>query len=82
LHLLLIFSTGLDEIPPLGFHPKPSLKFAHVDGETLEEGDPRIGFPIANTCSNVLHLPVLNSYNEFKANMLAAISIVQTFVAE
>lgn len=77
---MLRFATGLDQPPPLGFEPSPSLVFAHTD--SMPEGDPRIGFPIANTCANILHLPVLEAYNVFKQNMMAAIVFATTFSSE
>ncbi len=77
LKLLLCFATGLDEVPPLGITPQPTLKFSHKD--SFDCGDPRIGYPLANTCGNVLHIPVLDDYDDFKANFVAAIVNVQTF---
>lgn len=73
----MIFATGMDEIPPLGITPAPSIAFGHP--EEMEPGDPRIGFPIANTCGNILRLPILDEYASFEANMLAAIINVKTF---
>ena len=43
---VLIFATGSDEIPPTGFEPRPRIEF-------LYNTKPR-----ANTCGNVLHLPL------------------------
>ncbi len=74
---MLVFATGMDELPPLGITPAPSIAFEHP--EDMEPSDPRIGFPIANTCGNILRLPILNEYGSFEANMLAAIINVKTF---
>ncbi|XP_048837376.1 uncharacterized protein LOC125711944 isoform X11 [Brienomyrus brachyistius] len=59
---VLIFATGLRRIPAMGFVTQPELAFLHP-----EDGLAR--FPKANTCSLVLHLPVGQSYTEFKNNM-------------
>ncbi|XP_070577462.1 G2/M phase-specific E3 ubiquitin-protein ligase-like isoform X3 [Ptychodera flava] len=59
---ILIFATGLDNIPPLGFSPSPTLEFVR------DEGCGRI-LPSANTCGNVLRIPVVKSYELFKENM-------------
>lgn len=75
---LLIFITGLDVIPPLGFHPQPALKFGHDD---IDDMDPRKEFPISNTCINSLSIPIVSSYERFKSNMNAAIDMSTTFSA-
>ena len=49
LSTILIFATGADKVPPLGFHPKPMIQFWH---------DVR---PRSNTCGNVLFLPLYPS---------------------
>ncbi|XP_028657992.2 G2/M phase-specific E3 ubiquitin-protein ligase-like [Erpetoichthys calabaricus] len=56
---LLIFITGSDKIPPLGFCPTPCLEFLH-DGSR---------FPLANTCDNVIRIPFKQSFSEFKSDM-------------
>ena len=43
---ILIFATGSNEIPPLGFRPKPQIYF-------WDEARPR-----SNTCANILYLPL------------------------
>ena len=43
---ILAFATGATTKPPVGFSPKPSIRF--VDDT----------FPKGNTCSNELYLPV------------------------
>ena len=59
---ILQFSTGATSIPPLGsFQPVPSLEFLHHNGSK---------FPKANTCANILQLPVVHgSYEEFSQSM-------------
>ncbi|XP_074656802.1 G2/M phase-specific E3 ubiquitin-protein ligase-like [Tubulanus polymorphus] len=70
------FITGLEEIPVLGFSPKLTLQFRHRG----DIGDCTKDFPIANTCGNVLSVPVHNSYELFKFYMDAAIkNASQTF---
>lgn len=57
---ILIFATGCDDEPPLGFDVPPSIKFLHSDGK----------YPEASTCSLELSLPTIHStYHEFKSNM-------------
>uniref|UniRef100_A0A8C4THI9 HECT domain-containing protein n=1 Tax=Erpetoichthys calabaricus TaxID=27687 RepID=A0A8C4THI9_ERPCA len=56
---LLIFITGSDKIPPLGFCPTPCLEFLHDDSR----------FPLANTCDNVIRIPLKQSFSEFKSDM-------------
>ncbi|XP_070547148.1 G2/M phase-specific E3 ubiquitin-protein ligase-like isoform X1 [Ptychodera flava] len=59
---IVIFATGLDNIPPLGFSPCPTLAFQRAEGcdRTL---------PVANKCGNVLRIPVVRSYELFKECM-------------
>ena len=54
----------------LGFSPTPVLHFGHPDQIALD--DHRRGYPIVNTCGNVLRLPVVSSYDVFKTNMINA----------
>ncbi|XP_041662997.1 G2/M phase-specific E3 ubiquitin-protein ligase [Cheilinus undulatus] len=55
---LLMFATGLRSLPSAGMTPHPSLSF-------LEESI----YPMANTCSNTIKLPLLPAYDLFKKNM-------------
>ncbi|OWF45467.1 G2/M phase-specific E3 ubiquitin-protein ligase [Mizuhopecten yessoensis] len=64
---LLVFATGADVVPPLGFQPEPSLEFA----EGL--------YPLANTCAMVLRLPTIDNYQNFKANMIFGIANAPAF---
>ncbi|XP_072571144.1 uncharacterized protein [Paramormyrops kingsleyae] len=63
---VLIFATGFRRIPAMGFEVQPELAFLHPE-------DGLAGFPKANTRSLVLHLPVGQTYNEFKNNMELAV---------
>ena len=54
---ILIFTTGASDVPPMGFSPTPTIQFN--DG---------MKFPLASTCSNVLTLPLNQTYDEFKDN--------------
>ena len=76
---LLIFATGLDVVPTLGFEPKPSLGFRYPDDV---RDDATAGYPVANTCANILRLPVVAHYDDFAANMTRAIKTVSTFTLE
>ncbi|XP_077977462.1 G2/M phase-specific E3 ubiquitin-protein ligase-like [Glandiceps talaboti] len=62
LKALVVFATGLDGIPPLGFSPSPTLDFRRADG--CGEGLKLL--PIANTCAN---MPIVNSYDIFKDSL-------------
>ncbi|MGH0191466.1 UNVERIFIED_CONTAM: hypothetical protein FKN15_065095 [Acipenser sinensis] len=59
LHDILQFASGLSSIPPSGFHPRPSVEFLH-------NGSP---YPIADTCGNIIHLPITTDYYTFQKNM-------------
>ncbi|XP_074648996.1 G2/M phase-specific E3 ubiquitin-protein ligase-like [Tubulanus polymorphus] len=61
---------GLARPPPLGFDPSVCIRFRHPSDGSDEWTR---NYPIANTCANILHLPVLSEYDEFQQNMLAAI---------
>ena len=58
---ILIFFTGADREPPLGFPVIPRLKFLHGEQHTLAT---------ASTCSLILRLPTVHkSYASFKQYM-------------
>uniref|UniRef100_A0A3Q3FKZ8 HECT domain-containing protein n=1 Tax=Labrus bergylta TaxID=56723 RepID=A0A3Q3FKZ8_9LABR len=59
---ILVFFTGCDSIPALGFSPKPSLEFSNHSR-----------FPVANTCENILRIPFHAVYTAFKHDMDFAI---------
>ena len=48
---ILQFSTGTDEEPPLGFSISPTIEFPQSEGSSAWSF-----LPMANTCSNTLHL--------------------------
>ncbi|XP_038066598.1 G2/M phase-specific E3 ubiquitin-protein ligase-like [Patiria miniata] len=57
---ILVFSTGGDAVPAIGFVPEPTLAFA-TDGTR---------FPRGKTCANVLELPIVHdTYHKFKEEM-------------
>ena len=58
---ILVFFTGADCEPPLGFSRSPRLTFG--DGKLIT----------ASTCALRLTLPVLSSYEEFKGNMILSL---------
>lgn len=49
---ILQFATGTDEEPPLGFSIPPTIEFPQSEGSSAWSF-----LPMANTCSNTLHLP-------------------------
>uniref|UniRef100_UPI0037E860EC G2/M phase-specific E3 ubiquitin-protein ligase n=1 Tax=Semicossyphus pulcher TaxID=241346 RepID=UPI0037E860EC len=55
---VLMFGTGLREVPPAAIQPQPQLVF---------QKDSR--FPVANVCSNTIKIPMLPSYEEFQQAM-------------
>lgn len=62
---LLIFVTGSDSIPPMGFEFNPVITFVH---------DPPSHLPLSNTCTPSLHLPVISQpYDRFKDAMVEAL---------
>lgn len=79
LELLLVFATGMNTIPALGFDPEPTLAFKHP--EDTDPSDKAGDFPFANTCTNTILLPVLNSYDKFAENVTSAIMLATTFTA-
>ena len=59
LNEVLIFATGADRIPPLGFFPRPSIAFSQESR-----------YPTAKACANILTLPTAHdSYVSFKESM-------------
>ena len=60
---ILVFVTGADRIPPMGFEKKLTLSF-----------DPESLYPIASTCSPTLYLPTrFVKYDDFKTGMIEGI---------
>jgi hypothetical protein len=69
---ILVFATGADEVPPLGFRSKATIRF-------WDDVRPR-----SNTCSNVLFLPLHQdeddvAFDAFKELMDDAILNSPTF---
>ena len=67
----------LDCIPPFGFSPQLSITFKHP--EDSDDNDFATCYPVVNTCSNIIRLPVCASFDEFSRNMMAAINMAVTF---
>ena len=62
---ILMFVTGAECIPAIGFSPQPTIEFQHGFGVNRKLS--------ANTCGNVLKLPVcekMSSCKEFKAEFI------------
>ena len=59
---IMMFVTGVERVPPMGFPLKPTISFLPDDGmQTL---------PTASTCSLILRLPLsLVNYEDFKEKM-------------
>ncbi|XP_053367988.1 G2/M phase-specific E3 ubiquitin-protein ligase-like isoform X2 [Clarias gariepinus] len=55
---VLMFATGLTSLPPAGLTPLPSIVFLASSP-----------FPMANTCTNTLKLPLLDTYSLFQKQM-------------
>ncbi|XP_026016631.1 G2/M phase-specific E3 ubiquitin-protein ligase-like [Astatotilapia calliptera] len=55
---ILMFATGLRELPPAAIQPKPQLLF-----QTTSR------FPVADVCANTIKIPVLHSYEDFQEAM-------------
>ncbi|PKU49508.1 hypothetical protein llap_217 [Limosa lapponica baueri] len=54
---ILLFATGFNSIPPIGFDPEPTIKFLHGR------------YPIGNRLLNCLELPITETYEQFKNKM-------------
>lgn len=70
---ILVFTSGADRIPPLGFPQKPTIQFLHPEDHGL-----RI-FPEANTCDVTLRLPLHQLYQNFREKMESGILQSPTF---
>jgi len=60
LQQVLVFATGAEKEPPLGFPVQPTIAFNH---DELRRGE--VKYPTANTCGLNLTLPVVSSFDEF-----------------
>ncbi|XP_042302084.1 G2/M phase-specific E3 ubiquitin-protein ligase [Sceloporus undulatus] len=54
---ILVFATGIRNIPPIGFDPEPSVKFLHIK------------YPIGKRHCNCVELPLTKSYDQFKRTL-------------
>ncbi|MGL5118004.1 MAG: hypothetical protein ACRC7H_02145 [Plesiomonas shigelloides] len=70
---ILVFTSGADRIPPLGFPQKPTIQFLHPEDHGL-----RI-FPEANTCDVTFRLPLHQLYQNFTEKMESEILQSPTF---
>ncbi|XP_035990293.1 G2/M phase-specific E3 ubiquitin-protein ligase-like [Fundulus heteroclitus] len=75
LQKILIFVSGVEQIPPLGFPHKPQIEFLHTP---LEDGSRR-RYPEANTCSVILRLPIHETFDDFVDYMESSILQSPTF---
>lgn len=67
---ILVFATGAETEPPLGFPCVPQINFIHETGAK---------YPLANTCGLILNLPVVTTYEAFKEGMEEGILQSPTF---
>lgn len=66
---VLIFATGTDSLPALGFETKPTVTFQN---DCL--------YATANTCGLELRLPIIHkTYEEFKSSVMTGIANCQDF---
>ncbi|XP_056615096.1 G2/M phase-specific E3 ubiquitin-protein ligase-like [Triplophysa dalaica] len=70
LQQILIFASGADRIPALGFTPQPTISFIHEIGRN---------YPEANTCLVKLKLPIHETYENFTKYMFEGIIQSPTF---
>ena len=63
---VLVFFSGSDQIPPLGFDEEPSVVFLHDQGSR---------FATASTCSLQLRLPTCHgdNYTKFKEDIILSV---------
>ena len=63
---LLVFVSGADRIPPLGYERAPSVVFDHYQDRI---------FPTASTCDVQLRLPIVHegNYQKFREAMIMAL---------
>lgn len=63
---ILVFFTGADQEPPLGFPNKPVLTFLHKEQDVL---------PTASTCALELRIPTSHKhYDTFKTMMVTGLA--------
>lgn len=67
---LLVFASGADRVPALGFSPQPTLNFIHETGRK---------YPEANTCLVNLKLPIHHTYAQFTKYMCEGIIQAPSF---
>ncbi|XP_041830515.1 G2/M phase-specific E3 ubiquitin-protein ligase-like [Melanotaenia boesemani] len=72
---ILIFASGVDQIPPMGFPQRPQIEFLHAP----HESGARRRYPEANTCSVVLRLPIHHTFEDFVEYMESGIRQSPTF---
>lgn len=75
---LLVFVTGLDELPVWGFSPSPAVEFRHPQ-DLVQENKHLEGLVSANTCCLELTLPVVKYYDVFKDNFVRCLEHLTTF---
>jgi hypothetical protein len=59
---VLVFFTGCDSLPPLGFNTCPKVVFCYNSTRAT-----------ASTCDLIIRIPVLPDYEQFKAAMVSSL---------
>lgn len=70
---MMVFATGAEAVPVLGFEHPPQITFDHDDDSPTKD------FPVANTCVLSLRLPLIKDYVKFSTNCQACFNVVQIF---
>ncbi|XP_043929738.1 G2/M phase-specific E3 ubiquitin-protein ligase isoform X2 [Protopterus annectens] len=66
LESILLFATGADFIPAIGFNPEPSVVFVP---QSEEQSSQKTKLPQNKMVQNCLKLPVFNTYRQFRKHM-------------
>ena len=76
---LLQWLTGSDQVPTLGYDVRPMIYFGHES--LLDPQDATASYPVADTCSLRVRLPIAPTYAMFKERFLAAMTVT-TFTSQ
>lgn len=70
---MLVFLTGANVAPSLGFDQSPPIEFLHQDEDECTQ------YTKANTCSVIFYLPSADYYEKFKCNVIFGIGNARGF---
>jgi len=69
---LLVFFTGCNKEPPLGFWRRPEIRYTHHSDRQV--------YPTASTCDLILRFNVIpQDYENFKRNLVTALQCSNEF---